>query len=109
MQEKFDLTIIIPTCNRPDLFKECLSSVLTQNILPDHIIIVDQSDSDGISSLCNNYPFITYEHLNIKNKSIAVNHAIEECTSRYIAIVDDDCLLSRNWIEVSKITFNREI
>ncbi|RLI84318.1 MAG: hypothetical protein DRO98_08680 [Archaeoglobales archaeon] len=55
------VSIVVPTCNRPEMLKECLESYLTKAILKDkyEIIVVDSSseiDSKTIEVLKNKSP-----------------------------------------------------
>lgn len=45
------ISVIIPTCNRPDSLKEAVQSVWNQSILPDQILIGDDSQSNNTAKL----------------------------------------------------------
>jgi glycosyltransferase involved in cell wall biosynthesis len=45
------VSVIIPTYNRPDLLKETLESVWNQSVLPDEILIGDDSQNDVTANL----------------------------------------------------------
>ena len=50
------VSVVIPTYNRAKDLDACLSSISAQTILPKEIIIVDDSETDEIKNLINNYP-----------------------------------------------------
>jgi glycosyltransferase involved in cell wall biosynthesis len=60
------ISIIIPTYNRPVLFKECLESCINQDLIPFEIIIGDDSSNSETTELVKHY-------LN-NDKQIAINY-----------------------------------
>ena len=43
-----DISIIIPTYNRPEELRNCLASILEQTVLPGELIIVDDGNLEQI-------------------------------------------------------------
>lgn len=96
---KTKLSIIVPTCNRPDMLKICIQSLIDQQTkIPYEIIILDQSDPEklGASSLNQLIKFVCCD---FKNKSRALNLGVRLALSDYIAVVDDDCIADKSWVE----------
>jgi len=96
------ISVIIVTYNRKSLLQECLSSLLSQDYGKTfEIIVVDNFSSDGTPRFIN-------EEFSGKAKLIA-NHAklrLADCknlgirlaTGDAIAFTDDDCIVSKNWL-----------
>ena len=74
-----DLTIAIVTYKRPRQLELCLDSLRKQSHQPEMLIIIDSF---------------------LKNTSIpeSRNLALKQCQTKYIAFVDDDCILEKNWV-----------
>jgi glycosyltransferase involved in cell wall biosynthesis len=74
-----DLSIAIITYKRPLELRRCLDSLNTQSHQPKKIIIID--------SLA--------ENTNIPQSR---NLALQQCHTKYLAFIDDDCVLNKNWV-----------
>ncbi|PQJ41675.1 hypothetical protein BTN98_08675 [Photobacterium aquimaris] len=96
-----DISIIIPTCNRLDLLRRVLTSLLSQNLDENtfEVLVVDDSPVDmtgNIIHLLNSYSF-KYKKV-IRNNgehsaARARNLGASKALGYYITFVDDDDLL----------------
>lgn len=97
---KHNLSILIATCNRPEMLAACIRSLLIQKSrISYEIIILDQSD---IKKRCPSFPDeprVKVVSCDFSNKSRALNHGVNLASSDYIAIIDDDCIAQEQWIE----------
>jgi len=107
------ISIIIPTYNRPDDLNKCLSSILIQTLLPGEIIIVDNSDSHEPTKLVtdlkdkfeNKNIFLKY----IKNEkenslTVAKNIGVKNSVEDIISFLDDDIILDKEYYaEIIKV------
>ena len=99
------ISIIIPTYNRPDLLKQCLHSCLNQTTPPTEIIIGDDSKDDLSKNLVEEIkkssPAIRIEYFKnspSKGQIGNVNFLIEKVTSDYTILIHDDDYLLPNCI-----------
>ena len=101
------VSIVIPTYNRVKALDECLDSIISQTILPKEVIIVDDSDNNGIENLIAhrkdqfNENNITLKYIrNKKEKSLAIarNIGIEYAAGDTILFLDDDVVLDKAYI-----------
>ena len=96
------ISIIIATKNRPHLLKESLSSIISNTILPDEMIVVDQGDGsmagDIVEALKINYKNLLYFKDSRVGKSKALNFGIRKSRGDIIGFTDDDCIVSKEWI-----------
>lgn len=94
-----DITIVVPTCERPEMLKQCLTSIKCQTLKPTVVLVMDQS-SDDRSELISKDFNVLYHRCRYKNKSKAMNEAIKRSETSWVAIIDDDTILEHNWVEV---------
>ena len=96
-----NLSVLIPTLGR-DLLKGCLSSIADCYIWPESIILVDQSSSANVAAWSENLKSINMNVIYIastqKGIAAATNRGIDACTTEFIAITHDDCIVERDWI-----------
>lgn len=107
MNESLNVSIIIPTYNRIDDLKECLSSIFLQIYLPSEIIIVDDSTSEIVEEFINAQKDewvskkveLTYIR-NIHGKALtkARNIGIDAASGDIICFLDDDVILNDRYI-----------
>ena len=95
------ISIIIPTFNRPDFLLEAVESIWNQTILPDEIIIGDDSLNDLTEKLVkqkimvqSKVPVRYYHNHPPLRQAENVNFLIRKATSDYLLLLhDDDALL----------------
>lgn len=92
-----DLTISIVNWNTKDELNDCLQSIFSQDSnYSFNVIVVDNASSDdSITMLENNFPGKVQIIKNDKNYGFgkAHNQAIESSDSRYMLILNPDCVL----------------
>lgn len=94
------ISVVIPTCNRPQSLGRCLKSISEQKLLPDEVIIVDSSDEVQDSAALNK----NFEKLAIKciHSSPSVckqrNEGIAVAQFDWIFLCDDDIEIPDNYI-----------
>jgi len=102
MKNKYKLSILIPTYNRLNLFKETLKSIIPQaQEKPVHIAIVDDGSTEGnyeyVLELRKRYPFIeVVKHEKNLGVGSARNTLLQMAKGDYLLFLDsDDLLLDR--------------
>ena len=96
-----DVSVIIPSHNRPQLLQEALSSVLDQTIPPAEIIVVDDA-SDPPITLPESHSGIKIRLLRIehcKGGAAAKSLGASAAKGDLIAFLDDDDLWSPTYLE----------
>lgn len=101
------VSVVIPTYNRQPYLRELLTSLLTQTVQPDEVIIVNDA-GECVDELLDEFPTlpIRIEHLpqNVLHVH-ARNHGVSLAVSEYIMLIDDD-----DWIVPTHIeTMLREV
>jgi GT2 family glycosyltransferase len=97
-------SIIIPTYNRPDHLNQCLSSLINLNISPNEleIVVVDDGSILPLESVVQEFK----NHLNLilikqtnQGPASARNKGAQIAQGKFLAFLDDDCLVSPNWLK----------
>jgi GT2 family glycosyltransferase len=96
------VSVVIPNYNGAKYLKACLDSLMEQSLKADEIIIVDNDSKDSsIQYIIDNYKdrvtLVTMD----KNHgfSIAVNEGIKRSKSEFVALLNNDTELHKNWLE----------
>lgn len=94
------IAVTVATFERPDLIGVCLESVLANTVLPEQIVVVDQSRDDKTRRVVEGLGsgLVRYERHWPPSISGSRNRAIQLARAEYAAIVDDDCEMPPDWI-----------
>lgn len=104
---KPSVSVIMPTYNRPDHLAEALDSVLGQGVLPDEVLVVDDSTDERISDLVRvrSQRFlgkgVSLRYMrNPRERSagIARNVGLENTSSEIVLFMDDDVVLDPGYL-----------
>lgn len=95
------LSIVILCYNSPAHEKICIDSVIKHTTIPHEIILVNNNGSKESKDQCKEYSKkegIKYVELQ-ENKSVANgwNMGIRYCKYPYIAVLNNDLMLTKNW------------
>lgn len=116
--KKKELSIIIPTYNRCPYNSNqcimnplvwCLMSIVNSNMDYVHEIIVINDNSsdytnDIIKLIKQNLPYINLKYVILKEKynaAVVRNIGLKYTNSRYVFFMDDDCILSKNALNLA--------
>ena len=85
------VSVIIPTYNRAHLLPRCLDSVISQDLQPLEIIVVDDGSTDSTRDLIRrNYPGVKLISRENKGVSAARNAGIGAANGDWLAFLDSD-------------------
>ena len=99
------LSITICTYNRIEYLKKCLKSILDQTqgseIIEINIIDNNSTDTtnDYVTELQKQFPEVNYFVEKRQGISYARNLSVEVCKGMFLAFVDDDAVINKNWLE----------
>lgn len=108
------ISIIIPVYNVEKYIKECLDSIIKQNIKDNiEIICVDDGSTDKSGLICDKYAkldkrFVVVHQKN-KGVSAARNLGIKIAKGKYIGWIDPDDYINNNWWENIKNILKNDI
>ena len=90
-ENKYKISVVIPTLNRINTLERALDSVINQTYKPAEIIVVDNGSNDGtLKFLREQYPKITTLTENKVGVSSARNKGIKKSINQWIALLDSD-------------------
>ena len=95
------VSIIVPTYNRPDMLRETIQSILDQTYQNFEIIVVNDAGQD-VSNVVASFNSSKITHLtHTQNKGLAAsrNTGIRAAQGKYIAYLDDDDIYYPNHLE----------
>lgn len=97
------ISVIIPVYNGESYLRQCIESIQGQTYAPLEIILVDDGSTDGSGKLCDEYgnadSRIQVIHQNNQGISGTRNTGLRQCAGEYIAFVDGDDAVSKDYLE----------
>lgn len=97
------ISIIVPIYRMEKYIRQCIDSILTQNITDFELILVDDGSPDRCPQICDEYadrdPRIRVVHKENAGVSAARNNGIKKSRAKYITFVDADDLLPPQALE----------
>jgi glycosyltransferase involved in cell wall biosynthesis len=89
------ISVLIPTRERPQQLDACVKSVLASDHKSFEVIVIDQSPEPY--ALIRD-PRLHIYHSAARGKSAALNVAMELASGHLFAFTDDDCTVSQDWL-----------
>lgn len=97
------ISVIIPVYNVEKYLMDCLDSIIAQDYTPLEVILVNDGSTDSSGEICRTY---RARHSNIKyieqangGVSKARNRGIEEASGAYLAFIDSDDSVGREYFQ----------
>src|SRR2546428_2491592 len=103
------ISIVYPTRDRPQFIAQSLTALLGNTVLPDEIVIVDQSRTDATRRAVGAFesPLIVHVPSTEVGLSRARNTGIRSSRFPIIGFIDDDCIPGRNSVASAKSVIER--
>ena len=94
------VSVIIPLYNKEKYIKRCIDSLVKQTYKNLQIIIVDDGSTDNSTDIISQYKDERIELIQKKNEGVSLtrNRGIESSKGKYIAFVDADDYVSKDYI-----------
>jgi len=92
-----DVSVVIPTKDRPHKIPTTIASLQTQEYLPAEIIVV-HTGTPEVKRLVDGFPNIVGVEQTEGGIAHARNLGIDHASGDIVAFTDDDCILPPNWI-----------
>jgi glycosyltransferase involved in cell wall biosynthesis len=97
---ELDVSVVIPTFNRPHLLAEALDSVLAQTVRPREIIVVDNgTNEETATSLVRYGEQVRHIRMEPAGVQAARNKGLEAASCTWVATLDDDDLYRPTFFE----------
>ena len=103
MKRVTNITVAIPTINRPAELARCLDGLFTGTTLPTEVLIINQGEYQAIEPMIKRFQLhystpIVHCSQPPKGLSAARNLATNEAHCHIIAFTDDDCVPDPDWL-----------
>ena len=96
-----DISVVIPTLGRP-ILEQCLYRILMGSTWPACLIVVEQGSNTDIASWLERVRQIGIPVKHIlsaqRGRSAGINRGLEQASTPFVAITDDDCFVAENWL-----------
>jgi len=94
------VSVITRVHNNREITKRCIESIQknTRNIEYEHIVI-DNGSTDGTAEYLRGLDFILISNEKNAGCAAALNQGIEKASGEYVCNVDNDVVVSENWLE----------
>lgn len=97
--KKPKISIVIPTWNGKEDLQICLPSIFKQSYKDFELIVVDNASTDGsVNFIKKNYPAKVIVNKKNLGYSGAVNVGVKHSKGKYVAILNNDTKLDKNWL-----------
>jgi glycosyltransferase involved in cell wall biosynthesis len=102
-----NISVIVPTYNRPKALRLCLRSLAAQSVLPSEVLIADDGSTDETSTAVQEMKHALNKVFPIKHvwqedvgfrKPRILNEAVRQSTGDYLVFIDGDCMAHRHFI-----------
>ncbi len=101
-KKKSDVSVIIPSKDFLDSLNNTVQALLSQELLPKEIIIIDSSENDTNENYFKkyfNYPFVKFIKVKSKYPGEARNYGSKFATGKYLGFLDSKTIPNKNWIK----------
>lgn len=98
------VSVIVPVYNVASYLPACIDSVLAQTFADFELLLVDDGSTDGSGDICDDYACrdvrVTVLHQPNAGPAAARNAALDVAQGEYVAFVDSDDVIHRQYLEV---------
>lgn len=103
------VSVIIPSCDRPDILRCCLQSLQAQSWLDFEVVVADNGHAPSdASAMCKEFPLVRWLKLTRHcGFAAAGNAGASVASGRWLAFLNDDTEPSRRWLEALMDAVNR--
>ena len=102
MEQNILVSVIVPVYNVEEYLSRCVESILTQTYHNLEVILVDDGSPDECPLICEEYARkdsrIVVLHQRNQGQSVARNYGLDIMKGEYLAFVDSDDAVERDYI-----------
>jgi glycosyltransferase involved in cell wall biosynthesis len=102
------LSLIIPAYNAAELLPECWASIAAGRRVPDQVILVDDSSTDGTAAVAEQLGFTVLRTDRQSGPAVARNLGAEAALGDLLFFLDADCLLHADTLERAEAAFRED-
>jgi GT2 family glycosyltransferase len=106
-----DISVVIPTLGRP-ILESCLFWLADGTHWPGRIIVVDQGPNPVAAEWLGRLREAGLDTLYVPStqhgRSAGINRGLEQVQTRFVAITDDDCFVTADWLHKMIVRLRQE-
>ncbi|MDG4944791.1 glycosyltransferase family 2 protein [Weeksellaceae bacterium KMM 9713] len=106
------ISVIIPIYNSEKYLHQCINSVLEQDLEDIEVLLINDGSTDTSAEICNDFaikdPRVKVFHKTNSGVSSSRNLGIEKASKEWIAFVDSDDIVSKNYFNELHINQNSD-
>lgn len=112
MQNKFDLSIIVPVYNCENYIERCIESIINNDLPNTEVLIINDGSTDKTLEKCKNFVelYSNIRLINQKNKGVSYsrNLGIKKSKGKYVMFVDADDYLTNDFSKIINLLNNND-
>ncbi|MCX5700968.1 MAG: glycosyltransferase [Candidatus Omnitrophica bacterium] len=101
-----EVSFYVPCYNGQRYLKQCLQSVVSQKYPLKEIILVNDGSTDKTLEVASRFPVKVISHMHNRGLAAARNTAISKAKGDFVASIDADCIVEKDWLEKLMLQFN---
>jgi glycosyltransferase involved in cell wall biosynthesis len=101
-RSRIDVSVVVPTRNRPDALGSCLAALAAQTLLPrmEIVVVDDGSEAAGaVVRVVERFPHARLIRLDGQGPAVARNTGARAAAGSFLCFTDDDCEPAADWSE----------
>ena len=101
-------SLLIPTFNEEKRIERCIDSVMSQQLKPTEVIVIDDGKDKTkqiVAKIRKTHPFLKYARGPGRGRAAALNFGAEKTRENIIGVIDADCIAPREWLLNAKKDF----
>lgn len=102
------ISLIIPAYNEEQYIGACLDSVLAYKDEFFEIIVIDNASTDKTAEVASSRPGVRVVHESKKGLPSARERGRLEASGEYLAYIDADCRIHKDWLPLAKKIFTEQ-
>jgi len=93
------ITVALVTRNRAEDVRECINSLLVQDLIPNEILVIDNASEDNTKEVVDSFSseIIKYIYCSDIGVSFARNAALYHAVGDVLCYLDDDSVAEKDW------------
>jgi GT2 family glycosyltransferase len=102
------VSVLVPTCDRPDDLRDCLRAILAQRTdRPVEVIVVDNRPESGRTApVVAEFPGVRLLSETRQGSSYTRNRGLPACRGSIVVLCDDDVVVPPGWLEALLVPFD---
>ena len=93
------VSVVIIAHNEEEHIAACITSILSQTLRPDEVIVISHNSTDRTAEIANSYPVTVVPYQGPAGSHYARIRGFEAASGHVVLCIDGDSTAARNWAE----------